>query len=253
MIKVALRPQWLLFLLFVMAVAAIFAYLGQWQVGRALQDAQPIQAETETVIPLTQLTEPSSAIPLTAGGHMTEVTGFFVPDSYTLLTGRLNQGVEGYWVVGRFVLSENTHTVPVALGWTDNRDVAENVAAGLAQQTEQTVTVVGRFMPTEAPMLPPVGGDPFEERTLSVASLVNIWPGYSGEVYGGYIVADTPPATLDAIDSIPPMNEGQINWLNIFYAVEWVVFAGFAFYIWWRMVKDTYEREEEEKALAAAK
>ena len=33
---------------------------------------------------------------------------------------------------------------------------------------------------------------------------------------------------------------------------EWTVFAGFAFYIWWRLVKDAYERELEEQALASA-
>jgi cyanate permease len=36
--------------------------------------------------------------------------------------------------------------------------------------------------------------------------------------------------------------------LNIFYAIEWAVFAVFAFYIWWRMVRDAYEREQEEEA-----
>lgn len=33
------------------------------------------------------------------------------------------------------------------------------------------------------------------------------------------------------------------------YAVEWVVFAGFAFYLWWRLVKDAHERQLEEERL----
>jgi len=49
-----------------------------------------------------------------------------------------------------------------------------------------------------------------------------------------------------------------VNWLNLFYAAEWVVFAGFALFIWWRLVKDDYRRgledaqDEEAARLAAA-
>jgi hypothetical protein len=38
----------------------------------------------------------------------------------------------------------------------------------------------------------------------------------------------------------------KINWLNLFYSLEWVVFAGFALFIWWRLVKDDYHRDLEE-------
>jgi len=37
----------------------------------------------------------------------------------------------------------------------------------------------------------------------------------------------------------------------VFYAIEWVVFAGFAFFLWYRLVKDARQREIEEAAAAA--
>jgi surfeit locus 1 family protein len=37
-----------------------------------------------------------------------------------------------------------------------------------------------------------------------------------------------------------------LNWLNIFYAVEWVIFAGFAIFLWYRLARDAWERELEE-------
>ena len=37
-----------------------------------------------------------------------------------------------------------------------------------------------------------------------------------------------------------------MNWLNIFYAAEWAVFAGFAFYLWYRLAKDAWEKEVED-------
>ncbi|KZX22122.1 hypothetical protein [Rathayibacter tanaceti] len=42
------------------------------------------------------------------------------------------------------------------------------------------------------------------------------------------------------------MSDVSLNWLNVFYAIEWVVFAGFALYLWFRLVRDAWEREAEE-------
>jgi hypothetical protein len=39
--------------------------------------------------------------------------------------------------------------------------------------------------------------------------------------------------------------------MNIFYAVEWVVFAGFAIFLWWRLVADDYRRTLEDDEFAA--
>ena len=36
----------------------------------------------------------------------------------------------------------------------------------------------------------------------------------------------------------------QLNWLNIFYAAEWAVFAIFAIVIWYRTVRDAWTREQ---------
>ena len=33
----------------------------------------------------------------------------------------------------------------------------------------------------------------------------------------------------------------------MFYAIEWTVFAGAAVYLWYRVVKDTWEKEEFDK------
>ncbi len=85
---------------------------------------------------------------------------------------------------------------------------------------------------------------------MSVSWLVNEWPDFdaNADVYGGYVVTSAPPTGLDAIVSPAPDNSVQLNWLNLFYAVEWVVFAGFAIYLWYRLVHDAWERELEEAA-----
>ena len=56
-------------------------------------------------------------------------------------------------------------------------------------------------------------------------------------------------ATIQSkIQSVRPTNDVSLNWLNVFYAIEWVLFAGFAVSLWYRLVKDAHEREEEEEA-----
>ena len=57
----------------------------------------------------------------------------------------------------------------------------------------------------------------------------------------------TPPAGLDADRfAAARSQQTELNWLNIFYAAEWIIFAGFAVFLWYRLVKDAKEREDEE-------
>jgi surfeit locus 1 family protein len=83
-------------------------------------------------------------------------------------------------------------------------------------------------------------------QTVAVAQLVNVWADYDDRpVYFGYLTTTEPAAGLEAIASPPPEESVELNWLNIFYAVEWVVFAGFAVFLWYRLVRDAVERERE--------
>jgi hypothetical protein len=40
----------------------------------------------------------------------------------------------------------------------------------------------------------------------------------------------------------------RINWLSAFYFLEWVLFAGFAIFLWWRLVRDEQIRLAAEAA-----
>jgi surfeit locus 1 family protein len=267
-IRIARQPKWILLLIFALALAAVFAWLGKWQVERAVLDSQAASAPTEISKPLTELATPGGPIPITAGGHLTSVEGAFDPEGFVVLTGRLNQGEPGFWLVGRLLVvgsgpggtsvprpGPDAVTLPVALGWAPTTSALENALAIAQAGAEKNVGALlsfsGRLMPTEAPQVPDPAGDPFETATLSVASLVNQWPNYSGTSFGAYLITDNAPEGLSIIDSAPPQNSTTLNWLNIFYAIEWVVFAGFAVYFWYRLVRDAYEREEEEKLLIA--
>ncbi len=66
------------------------------------------------------------------------------------------------------------------------------------------------------------------------------------DVYRPYLASVAAPDGLSDIDSPAPEEKSSLNWLNIFYAAEWVIFAGFAFYLWYRLARDAWERELEE-------
>ena len=269
MIRIARQPKWILLLLFALVLAAVFAWLGKWQVERAVLDSQAASSPTEIAKPLTELAKPGGPIPITAGGHLTSVEGAFDPEGFVELTGRLNQGEAGYWLVGRLLVADSgadgtsvatagpdSVSLPVALGWARTLAAfdtalatakADSLAAAQSQEAPELLVFSGRLMPTEAPVVPNPTGDLFEVSTLSLASLVNEWPNYSGTAFGAYLIVDSTQYGLDVIDSAPPENSATLNWLNIFYAIEWALFAGFAVYFWYRLVRDAYEREEEEK------
>jgi hypothetical protein len=116
-------------------------------------------------------------------------------------------------------------------------------------------------MPGDAPVVPGPETDPAVLLSMAPSQLVNLWQPFEGGSYAGFLVmhpgellsADVLHAAgLEVIDSVPPLPVGAINWLNLFYAVEWVVFAGFAIFFWYRLVRDDWEKIHELQLLAAA-
>jgi surfeit locus 1 family protein len=235
--KVARRPRWIAALLLTLAVAGTLAWLGQWQLERSFHSAEAPVIDTETPVELGKLTLPQAPVTEDDAGRLVTVSGTLRADDVTVLTGRTGGDASSVWLVGRLD-TEDGATVAVALGWAQNADAA--LAA--APRSDQPIAITGRYLPSEAPQ-----ESDFEagERTaLSAAELVNEWGGV-GDIYGGYIVLHDDWPGLGLIDSPAPDAPVGVNWLNLFYALEWAVFAVFAVFIWYRLVADEYEREQE--------
>ena len=246
--SVARRPRWILALILSLAIAAGFAALGQWQLGRAVQTATVITYPTETVMPLSKVATPQKEVTDRAAGQMVSIVGRRVAGDTYVVSDRVNFGITGFWVIGH-VVAQNGASLAVALGWAPTKARADAAAATLAEGAAST-TIVGRYQPTE----PPDQQD-FEHGIRSVVSipeLINDWKTVPTVAYGGYLVVRDAPAGLARIQSPKPQNDVTLDWLNVFYAIEWVVFAGFAIYLWYRLVKDAWEREEEDRQDTAA-
>lgn len=257
--EVMLRPRWIGVLLLALVVAGVFAWLGQWQLARAI-DTDPLPpGVTEQVRPLTEVAGPGEYLPEPLVGQRVEVAGTWVPGDFLIVSSRFNDDVEGYWVTGQLRLADAAAptSVAVAAGWAPTLTDAESAALALeeAAAAGDEVTVVGRLISDEGPVPPPRGEPPFTMTRMSPAALLAQWHDTAGlDVYRSYIAAQSAPAGLVDIASPAPDAGSTVNWLNIFYAAEWVVFAGFAFYFWYRLAKDAWEKEVEEfeDAVAAA-
>ena len=224
-----LRPRWLALLAFSLLVAGVLAWLGQWQLGRAVDTAPPEPGRTEIVQPLADVALPGEYL------------------------SRFNDGVEGYWVTGQLRLDEVTTptSIAVALGWTRDAASAERAVEALnaqvADDPDAVVSVTGRLISDEGPGRPAAGADPQEMTRMSPAMLLGRWHDVDGvAVYRPYLASQTAIGPLDAIDSPAPEERSRVNWLNIFYAAEWAIFAGFALYLWYRLARDAWEKEVED-------
>ena len=255
--KTALKPRWIAGFVFAIAVSGVFVLLSQWQFGRSTSPEVPTNPATEQVQPLTETLQPGEFFHGTDADQMVSAQGSYDPSKQLLVPGRLHDGKTGYWVVSAFAVdgapaltgaAASPQTwIPVARGWVAEPGDAPAPPSG-------TLELTGRLLPSEAPV-PGTAPKPGEATAVSVAELINYWevssyPGFvaaTAEVANGVdLSAAAVPGDLLALDIGPQPPAQQINWLNLFYSLEWVVFAGFALFIWWRLVKDDYHRDLEE-------
>jgi surfeit locus 1 family protein len=238
---VARRPRWIAALVLALAIAGGFAALGQWQLARSFESAAPRDERTETVVPLDEVSRPQHPVPDSATGQLVTAEATFVPGDYVVLSDRINVSGPGYWVVGHAVAA-NGASLAVALGWAESPDAAA-AAIRTLDGAAPDGALTGRYLPSEGPQ-----ETDFENgvrSTMAVPDLINVWSTPPDGVYGGYLILDSAPAGLDLIDAPAPITEVGLNLLNVFYAVEWVIFAGFAIFLWYRLVRDAWELENE--------
>ncbi len=232
--RIARRPRWIAALFLALGVAAVFGALGQWQLDRSVEQATIVERDTETVVPLTLVATPQSIISSEASGRMVTLECQYVDGDDVVLTNRQSSGGVGSWLISHCVTSEG-YSLAVAQGYAQS-----GVEPGMLGA--QPGTVVGRYVPTESPQSSDFRAG--ERSSVAIAELVNLWAN-PGPVYGGYVVLAQAPEGLVTIGTNPPPTEAELNWLNLFYAVQWVIFGLFALYLWWRLVRDEWEKELE--------
>lgn len=248
MLRTALKPRWLALFALLVLIIVTFAQLGLWQLhvaqDKGLAEALRKAHEARPVM-VDSVVQPHQPFPNAASARPVIAIGSYAADGQVLVGPRRLGGQEGYWVVTPLVVDDTGARLAVVRGF-----VANPADAGTAPQ--QAVEVTGALAPGESPAQEqpgPTGSDEPVLGSLDLAVLVNRWP---GELYNAFVFAggeETVPAhaTVKPSDGLqrvpPPQVTGGIKWRNAAYALQWWVFAGFAAFMWVKMVREDARRD----------
>ena len=258
MLKLALTPKWIVALILCLAMAFTFAGLAQWQIARTILPTSSDYYTDVAYLNLEDVSEPGqpySFEEVTKKGkevilNEVLVRAQIITSDAVLVNKRvqLDESV-GSWIV--IPAKSEVGKLFIAFGFIENPVTATEVLDQIHQvpNSELSIPIAGRYLPSEAPLEQTSGGS-FD--SLSVPQLVNYvdWGTEAKPVYPGFIAVTkanqfTSLKSVDVIEiGLAKMDSG-INWLSLFYALEWVAFALFAVFMWWRLLADAYKKQQE--------
>ncbi|KAB1662344.1 SURF1 family protein [Pseudoclavibacter chungangensis] len=270
MLRVLARPKWIGALVLALVVASLFAWLGKWQLDSAIRSVQgeDVPAASQPALGLGELATPQEGLYDASIGRAVTFEGVVDPRDFDVVHNRLQGEALGVWVVGHvlvtddgtreYVIGDASAAAPglaVVVGWAPDEATGRAVVERLAAETPsleegEVQSFAGRLEYGQAPERP--RGESADDAvvTMAPAQLVNRWAEHRTPAYGSYVILEKATGLAsDATSAIEPVQFGssqanpQFNLLNVFYAIEWAVFAIFAIFIWWRLARDEYGRE----------
>lgn len=242
MLRTLAKPRWLILLVVLVAVVITFTRLGLWQLAVARDDAAQqaaAEAAARPVVALEEVLAPHAPYTEEAAMRRVTVTGTYDVAREFLVPRRLLGGTEGSWVVTPLVVESTGARIAVVRGFLPATE-PEPPAAPTG-----TVTVTGTLAPGESPADGPLAEG--QRGSIDLAALANEWP---PGLYSAFVLAaDEEPAPDRVPTRIPPPQpSGDIDWRNLGYALQWWVFAGFAVFMYWRLVREDHQRDRQAAA-----
>ena len=240
---------------FVLAVMVSFGALGFWQLSIARDRGRAEQVRAAPTLPVADLAAvltPHAPFPHDGDGRRITATGRYDGSAQVLVAPRLLRGERGYWVVTPLVVGSTGARIAVVRGFVTDP------AQAAAPEVATVVTVSGTLAPGESPAHDIAPADTaVPDRVmaaLDLSSLVNRWPGglYNAFVFATAEQPDLTSVASPAVQRVPPpaLVDAGLSWRNAAYALQWWVFALFAAYMWWRMVRDDHESGRRETGKA---
>lgn len=251
-LQVARRPRMIGLLLVLVLAALVCGRLGAWQLDRAYERAelaaQQEAAEAAAAGPswLGDVLAPQESFPGELVGREVRVAGEFEPAGSLVVPGRALEGRTGYLVLTPFRVSDDgtggtswadlsgAPVLAVVRGWVESPADAQALTL-----PEGEVTLTGWLQMGESTSGSAAVVDGRTEQ-IALSALVNEW---GGPIYTGYLVATGGPGSPEdgGVAALPrPTIDGGsgANLQNLFYALQWWVFGGFAVLLWIRLVRD---------------
>ncbi|MGO2862130.1 MAG: SURF1 family protein [Brevibacterium sp.] len=234
-----------------------FVGLSAWQVNRAQHKNDAVEsADVNDVKDFNDVMGAQAPMPGILADQRVSLSGHWIPDAQVVVPDRVLDGDKGYWVVTMFApddahlgdgveaadANEKTIAIPVLRGFTTDEAAAMSSRAG-----EGEVELTARIGPVEGPM---PGNDLPEGqvRSVSTSQIINLYPDLL--TYSGFLIpesADGSAASVgtDGLTVVPPTttrDEGGFDLQSAVYAIEWLIFAAMALYMWWQLLRDDFMR-----------
>ena len=224
--------KWVALTLGGLVLIAAFGALSWWQWQRAQRDQvdRPVVASSE-VFPA------SGSMSSDDYGARVRGTGRYDAAHQVLVA----HATSGYWIVTPLQPTVGGAAVPVARGY-----VRSATDPAVADVTSGEVTVVGFAQPYE--------GDPGGTTTLppgQVERLTEAALAVPYDVTPGWVALESQaPAPTVAVTPVDPPVGGvaaaPLRLQNASYAVQWLAFAAFVVFFWWRALRDDVRGDDAE-------
>jgi hypothetical protein len=119
-------------------------------------------------------------------------------------------------------------------------------------QAEAFLDIAGYPLPTEGPQ-PADAAKPYLLKSVALGQLINLYSPERPIKSSPEYLAVSAESVMFSDNDLEPIqvtyrDAERVNWLSAFYFLEWMLFAGFAVFLWWRLVRDEQIRLAAEAA-----
>lgn len=257
MLHVALRPRFLGLLALMVVATVVCGLLATWQWDRAHQAITDKAAGSEQLGDIRGVVGVGEAVTNSIVGDTVTAAGSYAPEEQVVVPGRNIGGTEAVLVVTSLLveLEDGTQSrLPVLRGWIPAAELTGadgQVDPSLAPAPPQgEVEISGRLEASEAASGGVVDGVAAE---IATPLLVNEW---GSPMFAGYVSLDEPAGALRPVPAAESEFSRGLDWQNLAYSLQWVMFGLFFLYLWWRSVRAAHldeiadRREALERILA---
>ncbi len=252
--QVAGKPKWLAGLALAIVVAIVFSLFGNWQLSRSIRVIEG-DLPGKVATPLEEVAELGKPFLEVQADRLVSASVFISNSNCAVVEGRqqlLEDGSTkpGYWVVFDSVNADQVHIL-IAAAFYEAKDAALAACRkGPSLDFDTATALVGRYEPSEAPSMRLSQAAPLFA-SLSIEQLINFWPLEKPKVYPGFVVSEqalhgAKDTTAESIVIGVRQTQTELNWLSAFYAAEWIIFSGFALFLWGLLVQCERNRSEGE-------
>lgn len=223
----AKTPASILALLSLIAVCALFFFLGKWQWDRTQDILDAERAASMAAVPVSQIDQPLNAQDY---GRTVTASGSYIDTDQIRIGSRLSRdSVAGDWIVSALKV-ESGQSIAVLRGWVPQGQMFAT--------SDGIVSIEGVLQPSDS--FYDAAGEPGGEiAAINSQRLSALW---GTTLLDGYIVMQSQsPTEANAPASVPPtISTADVAFplQNFFYAIQWWVFAFFAvtIYIRWLVI-----------------